>query len=230
MPVTNNAILYGVSVGPGEPELLTLRAVRILRDCPVLAAPRTPGGGTVALDIVSGVVDLTDKELLTLDFAMARDAGARQAAHAQAAAQLRPPLARGLSVAVLNLGDVSLYGSFPYLARQLAEDFTVEMVPGVPSFCAAAARLGISLTRMDQPLHLIPGGVEELAAALPQGTRVYMKSGRQLGRLLDLLDREGVLDQAMLVQNCGMAQERIFYGVDARQAPPDYFSLVIVPG
>lgn len=221
--------LYGISVGPGDPELLTLKAVRILRDCPVVAAPRTPSGGMVALDIAARAVDLEDKELLTLDFAMARDAQARGAAHSQAVEQLKKPLAQGRSVAVLNLGDVSLYGSFPYLARQLVADFPVEMIPGVPSFCAAASRFGISLTRMDRPLHLIPGGVEELTAAMPVGTRVYMKSGRQLGKLLDRLEQEGVLPDAILVQNCGMAQERIFYGAAIKDAPPDYFSLVILP-
>jgi len=133
----------------------------------------------------------------------------------------------GSSVAMLNLGDVSLYASFQYIADLLGGEHPAEMVPGVPSFCAAAARLGISLTEMDKPLHLLPGRVSHAAAELP-GTKIYMKSGRQLGRLLDELEAGGLLDVAMLVQNCGMEGERVFYGADAKAAPEDYFSIIIV--
>ncbi len=223
----NRGMLYGVSVGPGDGGLLTLKALRIIGECGVVAAPRTADGAMVALEIVRSVASLEGKELLPLDFSMAQEAGARAAAHGAAAAKLRAVLDGGRSVAMLNLGDVSLYASFQYMADLLGEGYPVRMVPGVPSFCAAAARLGMSLTEMDRPLHLLPGrvtgGGEEL-----RGTKIYMKSGRQLGRLLDELGEAGRLERAALVQNCGMEGERVFYGEEAKTAPEDYFSIVIV--
>lgn len=220
-------ILYGVSVGPGDGELLTLKAVRIIENCPVIAAPRTAGGDMVALDIIRSVANLEGKEILPLDFSMAHGEAERRTAHEAAAQSLRAVLDSGRSVAMLNLGDVSLYASFQYMTDLLGTEYPKEMIPGVTSFCAAAARLGISLTEMDKPLHLLPGRVCHGEAELP-GTKIYMKSGRQLGRLLDELEAKGVLDGAMLVQNCGMTGERVFYGADAKAAPGDYFSIVIV--
>lgn len=217
--------LYGVSVGPGDTELLTLKALRILQDCPVLAAPRTPGGGRVALDIVAGAIDPSEKELLELDFAMAHDDEARAACHERAAALLRQPLEQRRSVAMLCLGDVGLYGSFGYVAQLLESDFPIERIPGVTSFCAAAARLGINLAEGEEPLHLLPGGAEYVPGP---GTRVYMKSGRKLGDLLCELEQRGALDRAVLVQNCGMEDERVFYGAGAKEAPHSYFSIVLV--
>lgn len=224
----DKGVLYGISVGPGAPELLTLKALRVLEGCPVIAAPRTPGGGMVALEIIRPVVALEGKELLPLDFSMSPDAAERAASHQKAAGLLRAPLEQGRPVAMLNLGDVSLYASFQYVADLLRSSFTVEMVPGVPSFCAAAARLGISLTEMDKPLHLIPGGAPQGRAEPGDGTRVYMKSGRQLRHLLDALERKGALAGATLVQNCGMANEAVFHGVEAKKTEDSYFSIVIV--
>ena len=217
--------LYGISVGPGDPELLTLKAVRAIQRCPVVAAPRTTGGGTVALDIVRGAMPLEGKELLMLDFAMSHDPEERAERHRAAAAILEKRLRQGLDVALLNLGDVSLYASYHYIAEQLRKDYAAEMVPGVPSFCAAAALLGRSLTVMDEPLHLMPGG--SAGEEFPNGSRVYMKSGRQLRSLLQELERRDELNTAVLVQNCSLPGQRVYYGAKALEADDSYFSLVI---
>jgi precorrin-2/cobalt-factor-2 C20-methyltransferase len=206
---------------------MTLKAVRIIESCPVVAAPRTASEGMVALEIARGAVSLEGKEILPLDFTMSRDAKVREEAYEKMAAQLAERLDRGLDVAMLSLGDVSLYASFQYMAERFTASYPIEMIPGVPSFCAAASRLGISLTEMDKPLHLIPGGADGLDE-LTGGTRIYMKSGRKLGRLIDLLEERGELKNAVLVQNCGMANERVLKGKEAKQADGSYFSLIIV--
>ncbi len=223
-------VLYGVGVGPGDPELMTLKAVETIRRCPVLAAPRTRGGGMVALDIVKGVVDVDAKTIVPLDFAMSHDPAERAASHRVAADALRPLLQSGKDVAMVNLGDVSIYGSFRYVSDLLApEGFEVVIVPGVTSFCAAAATLGVSLTEIDTPLHIIPD-----AAGLPEsviaGTDacVCMKSGRRLPALLDELRRHKLLNRSVLVQNCGMANEKIYRDLDNASVGAGYFSLVIV--
>lgn len=221
-------ILYGVSVGPGEGELITLKALRIIKECPVLAAPITPGGDQIALDIVSSVVDLADKEVLSLNFSMSHDAEVRAANHEETATVLRAQLNEGRSVALLNLGDVSLYASFNAIADLLCGEYVIEMIPGVPSFCAAASRMGISLTKMHSPLHLIPSSVLNEDALDYEGTRIFMKAGKQLTPLLEKLEDRGDLSKAYVVQNCGMEDERVFFGAEAKAAPTDYFSLVIV--
>ena len=149
---------YGVSVGPGDPELMTLQAVRRLENCPVIAAPQTPKGGMLALDIAKGAVDLSGKTILPLCFAMSLDPAVQKAAHIEAARAVKEYLDAGQDVAMLNLGDVSVYATFGYLQEILeAEGCKTVMLPGVTSFCAAAARLGQSLTGgMEQPLTIAP--------------------------------------------------------------------------
>ena len=152
-------ILYGVGVGPGDPELLTLKAARVLKACPVVAAPRTREGRSLALDIACGAVDLTKKSLLFLDFAMSRSERTLADTHRLAARQVLEQLAAGLDVALLTLGDVSVYSSFCYVMDLVrAAGYETVMIPGVPSFCASAAALGRSLTEMNEPLHILPAG------------------------------------------------------------------------
>lgn len=145
-------VFYGVGVGPGDPELMTLKAVRVLRDCPVIAAPRTRDGAMLALDIAAQAVDLKEKMILPLFFPMERDAQRLETAHRAAAEAVESCLEQGKDVAMLNLGDVSIYATYSYLMELLSEKgYETRMIPGVPSFCAVAARLGVSLTSMNAP-------------------------------------------------------------------------------
>lgn len=226
----NKGTLYGVGVGPGDPKLMTLRAVETIARCPVLAAPRTPGGRMTALEIAKGAVDLSGKTVVALDFAMSRDAERRSRSHIAAAAVLRGHLDRGFDVAMLNLGDVSLYASFQYLADILRrEGYAIEMVAGVPSFCAAAATLGTSLTDMDTPLHIVPdSGNAEPAEPVPGAATVWLKSGANLRRLLARLEKEGLLGDAQIVQNCGMPGQRVIRDATAGDVEGKYFTVVIL--
>ena len=112
-------VLYGVSVGPGDPELMTLKAVRCLGKCPVIAAPQTAGGRMLALDIARGAVGLDGKTILPLRFAMSRDPEMLRASHEEAARAVKEYLDAGQDVAMLNLGDVSVYATFGYLQEIL---------------------------------------------------------------------------------------------------------------
>lgn len=224
-------IFYGVGIGPGDPELMTVKAVRLLERCPVIAAPRTKSGEMLALDIASGAVDLGGKTVVPLYFTMERDPEKLRESHLAAADAVEPYLAQGNDVAMLNLGDVSIYASYSYLMEILKErGYETAMIPGVPSFCAVAARLNVSLTEMGTALHIAPGSAAlEETLDLP-GTKILMKSGRQMPAVLAELAERDVLGRSMLVQNCGLPGEAVYPDL-SREAPDGgtgYFATVIV--
>ena len=223
--------LYGVSVGPGDPELMTLKAVRCIEQCPVLAAPQTAAGRMLALDIAKGAVDVSGKIILPLHFAMSRDSEVLKASHAAAADAVRAHLDAGRDVALLNLGDVSIYATYGYLEEILtARGYAAVRIAGVPSFCAAAARLGQSLTGgMEQPLTIAPGRHVEQVLAAP-GAKVLMKTGRHLPKTLDALRERGLLANSAMVCNCGLPDEAVFPALTDYDPAQDagYFATILV--
>lgn len=223
-------IFYGVSVGPGDPELLTTKALRVLTACPVIAAPQTANGEQLALSIARQAVDLTGKELLPLAFSMDRDETVRKTAWRKAADQVRAFLDRGQDVAMVVLGDVSIYATYCSLMEILqGEGYATEMIPGVTSFSAVAARLGMSLTTMEEPLHILPASRADQweGLSLP-GTKILMKSGRNLGPLMEELSRRDLLDRASLVANCGLPDEVVCRDLRDFSLSTGYYTTVIV--
>lgn len=223
--------LHGVSVGPGDPELMTLKAVRCIEQCPVLAAPQTAAGRMLALDIAKGAVDVSGKIILPLNFAMSRDSEVLKASHAAAADAVRAHMDAGRDVALLNLGDVSIYATYGYLEEILtARGYAAVRIAGVPSFCAAAARLGQSLTGgMEQPLTIAPGCHVEQVLAAP-GAKVLMKTGRRLPKTLDALRERGLLANSAMVCNCGLPDEAVFPALTDYDPAQDagYFATILV--
>lgn len=225
-----NGVFYGVGVGPGDPELMTLKAVRILERCQVIAAPETKSGEMLALDIARQAVPMDGKTVLPLFFTMERDQERQREAHKRAADAIEAYLAQGQDVAMLNLGDVSIYATYSYLMELLkARGYQTVMVPGVPSFCAVAARLETSLTTMNSPLHIIPagGGLLEEALDLP-GTKVLMKSGRQIEKVVDTLRDKHLIEKAAMVQNCGLPAETVYEDLNEAPAQAGYFATILV--
>lgn len=231
MDNVKKGILHGVSVGPGDPELMTLKAVRCIEQCPVLAAPQTAAGRMLALDIAKGAVDVSGKIILPLHFAMSRDPEVLKASHAAAADAVRAHLDAGRDVALLNLGDVSIYATYGYLEEILtAQGYAAVRIAGVPSFCAAAARLGQSLTGgMEQPLTIAPGRHVEQVLAAP-GAKVLMKTGHRLPKTLDALRERGLLANSAMVCNCGLPDEAVFPALTDYDPAQDagYFATILV--
>lgn len=226
-----NGTFYAVGVGPGDPGLLTLQAANILKRCPVIAAPQTKSGQMLALDIARSALNLREKEVLPLSFTMSREPSLREESYQTAARQIEAFLQKGLDVAMVNLGDVSVFATAYYILERIREDgFETFMAPGVTSFSAVAARLSWSLTEMETPLHIIPASADlDLALQFP-GTKVLMKSGSAIHETVQALERAGLLDRAALVADCGLPTEQVYH--DLRKLPENlsYFATIIVQG
>ena len=222
-------ILYGVGVGPGDPELLTAKAIRLLRECDAVAAPKSADGRQTALDIASPYIG-QDKSILLFDMPMTHDRQARNASHDAAADALCALLDEGKTVVFLTLGDPTIYSTYWYVHKRVAaRGYAAELVPGVPSFCAAAATMGRALCEDGEMLHIIPAshGREREGLALP-GSKVLMKAGRGVLRVRDELRESGQLEQAALVERCGMEGERVICDLDELDEPSGYFSIILV--
>ncbi len=223
-----HGILYGVSVGPGDPELITVTALRTLEKCPVIAAPRTGGRKTLALDIARKTTDLSSKEILYLEHRMVTDTDTLQKQYRENAEQIAEYLKQGKDVALLNLGDVSVYSTYCYIAEKLRQaNFHCEMIPGVTSFCACAALLGQSLTEVTQPLSIFPGSYADLDAALDTpGGKVLMKSTKALPYLRTAIQKRGLEEKTTIVSDCGLPSQRIHTITD--EDIQSYFSTVLI--
>lgn len=219
--------LYGVSVGPGDPELLTRKAIRIMREADVIAVPNIGHKRQTAYEIAAEY--LRDKELLDCVMPMTKDRSAAQAAYEAIADDVCGLLEAGKSVAYLCLGDICVYSTFFYIHDIVrARGYDTEVVPGVTSFSAAAARLGIALCEGPERLIVAPVLASDVDEILEfPGNKVLMKSGKALFELRDKLAECGKLEDASMVANCGLPDEKVlerFADVDC----DDYFSVVIV--
>ncbi len=149
---------YGVGVGPGDPELMTLKAVRILRMADVIAFAGSSTSDSTAFGIaVKAVPEIMEKDLLPIHVPMTRDRQAQEIEHGRTAHLIETYLDEGKNVACLTLGDPSIYSSFSYYRKLLEKDgYKTEMVSAVPSFCAVAAKLNIPIAEWEEPVHIIP--------------------------------------------------------------------------
>lgn len=220
--------LYGIGVGPGDPELLTLKGARLIRECDVVGVPDSGTGEQVALDIVRAHVH--DKPVWYFSMPMTRDEEELARHRNTAADRICAVLEEGRSVAFLTIGDPTIYSTYLYVHRLVEErGFPAEMVAGVPSFCAAAAALGVPLCEAGEALHILPAsyqGADE-GLALP-GVKVLMKSGKKLDALLEKLRERGELKNAVLAERVGLAQQRLVHNLEEMEGQPGYLSLVIV--
>ena len=219
--------LYGIGVGPGDPELMTLKAVRIIGECPVAAAPGKDARSSAAYRIASGAVPgLDKKEIVSVPMPMVRDRDVTAKAHREAASLLRHYLDAGKDVAYLTLGDPTVYCTFSYIQELLeADGYETELVSGIPSFCAAAARLGRPLALGGEGIHVIPAprfGDETLRE---NDTYVLMKAAGSMGEVKALL--EGAPVSVCAAENCTMEDERLYRSAGEIPGDAGYFSIIL---
>ncbi|MCQ2443442.1 MAG: precorrin-2 C(20)-methyltransferase [Oscillospiraceae bacterium] len=222
------AILYGVGIGPGDPELLTLKAARLLHEADVIAAPDTGREARTALNIVRE--HIAGKPILNCPAPMTRDRFTLERAWNQSADAICAQLEEGKTVVFITLGDPTIYSTYLYIQRLvLQRGYSAELVPGVPSFCAAAAKLNLSLCEGEQRLLIVPSSYNGLEESLNvPANKVFMKTGHQLAQLQDTLRQRGQLDKASLVVNCGLEGERVEAEFAQSEPQAGYFSIVIL--
>lgn len=223
--------LYGVGVGPGDPELMTVKAIRTIERSDVIVVPGKNAEDSVAYRIAAGICEnLTEKQLIAVEMPMVKDEAVLEAGHRTAAAQIEALLDAGLTVSFLNLGDVTVYATYMYVHQIVeADGYDTAIINGITSFTAAAARLNIDLVEKAQPLHVIPASyrkdsVDELLA-LP-GTKILMKPGKEMANIRDAVLASG--QEAVMVERYGMPGEKIYR--DPAEIPDDasYYSVIIV--
>ena len=223
----NCGILYGIGVGPGDPELLTLKALRCLKEADVIAAPGKDVREAVAFRIaVQTVPEILEKELLPIDMPMVMDRKRLEASHRAGASALEHALEQGKTIAFITLGDPTVYSTFTYLEAQVRYDgYRTAYVSGVPSFCAAAAALRVPLAERQEPLHIIPAVHRKPEELFGRGNCVLMKSGRKLREVKEYLKASG--RPVFTAVNVGMENEALYR--TAEEIPDDagYFSLII---
>lgn len=223
--------LYGVGLGPGDPELMTLKADRLIRSARVIAWPAPEHGESFARSIAAAAIP-ADAEEIAIRVPMVPDRAPAQAIYDAAAARIAAHLAAGTDVVALCEGDPLFYGSFMYLHARIAPRHPVVVVPGVSSLAACAAAAGRPLCARTEPVAVLPGPMAEdaLAARLAEpGAVAIVKVGRHLPRLRAALLRAGRAGRAVYVSHASLGRERVLPLAEAPEDAP-YFSMILVPG
>lgn len=221
-------VVYGLGVGPGDPELITLKAARLLRGLAVVAYPVQEDGTSIARNIAAALIAPGAVEI-AIDTPMN---GLAEEGYVRAAETIAGHLDAGRDVGVLCEGDPLFYGSFGHLFQKLADRHTVEVVPGVSSLTAVAAAARTPLAARNDVLTVLPGTLpdERLRERLIGADAVaIMKVGRHLGRLHALLDGLGLLPRALFIERASHPDQRVLPLAEVTADKARYFSMIIVP-
>ncbi|MGW2469904.1 precorrin-2 C(20)-methyltransferase [Streptomyces bauhiniae] len=234
-----NGKLYGVGLGPGDPSLMTVRAVEVIAEADVVAYHSARHKRSIARSIAERHLraDHIEEPLVYPVTTETTDhpggyRGAMEDFYAEASARLAAHLDAGRTVAVLAEGDPLFYGSYMHMHKRLADRYDTEVIPGVTSVSAAAARLGAPLVEGEEVLTILPGTLpeEELAARLAStDAAVVMKLGRTFPKVRGAFERSGKLSRARYVERASMSQERVADLADVDAASVPYFSVAVLP-
>lgn len=220
--------LYGVGVGPGDPELLTLKSVRIIKESDIIAIPNTDKDKCAAYKIVKQIIkDIDDKEFLYIDMPMTKDEEKLKNSHEAGKNIIIENLKEGKNIAFLTLGDPVIYSTYIYIHKLIKEaGYETEIINGITSFCACAAKINEGLVEKSQELHIIPASYQiEESLGFP-GTKVLMKSGKKISDVKDKIKEKNL--KAVMIENCGMPDEKIYRSVEEIPENAGYYSLIIV--
>ena len=233
------AKLIGVGTGPGDPELLTLKAVRAIENADVVAYFAKQGNSSNARAIVASLITSQIEEQLgypvttEIDRRHADYKSATAAFYAEAAERVAGHLDAGRTVAVLSEGDPLFYGSYMHIHVRLSQRYPTEVVPGITAMSGCWSQAGLPLVQGDDILSVLPGTLDEIALRdRLNGTdgAVIMKVGRNLAKIRRAIEAAGKLDGAIYVERGTMANGHHIRLVDKLDDVAPYFAIVLVPG
>jgi len=221
--------LYGVGLGPGDPELITLKAARLIENATTIAYPTLAGGDSFARAIAAGLIREGTREI-RMDVPMSTERQPAQSAYDTGAAEIAKVLEAGNDVVCLCEGDPFFYGSFMYLHARLTAAFDIQIIPGVTSVTACAARAAMPLAARNERLTILPGPLpeDELRTRIDGAESVViMKVGRHLAKIRAVIDNLGLTDQAMYVERATLPEELVLPLSQAPEKAP-YFSIILL--
>ena len=224
-----NGVLYGVGVGPGDPELITLKSLRLIKSTEVIAYPKLKGSKSFARNIIEEFIDLPKVEI-AIEIPMTVNRLPAQRAYNAAAQEISTHLNMGKNVVFLCEGDPFFYGSFMYLHSRLYKKYSVEIIPGVSSMTACAAMAKKPLAARNEVLTVLPGTLskKELERRLADNnSSAIMKVGRHIKKIKSVIDRLGLMDSSLYIERASLKEQKVLKLIDAPEVAP-YFSMVLV--
>ncbi|AIZ56598.1 S-adenosyl-L-methionine-dependent uroporphyrinogen III methyltransferase [Candidatus Methanoplasma termitum] len=223
--------LYGVSVGPGDPELITIKAKRCIESSDVIAYPvRERGEESTALNIVKGAIDLSGKRIEGILFEMSPDPSVRESNYKEAVKKVASLLDEG-DVSMINLGDATVFSTYMHVSMDISEmGYETETIPGVTSFCTGAAEANIPLVIDNEGLAIVPmakGGDKVFKALRDFDNIVVMKAFNSMRTLASMMNELGIPhENAVVVSNVSMKDQYI--GKFDPERKYGYFTTVII--
>ncbi len=231
--------LYGIGVGPGDPDLITVKGAKILQRCAHVFVPKARHeGGSVALGIAEKHIN-PDARIHEIVFPMTTDKAELEARWEESARAVAEVLEGGLDACFLTLGDAFLYSTYIYMLRALRRripDLEVVTVPGITAFSAAAALAEFPVGEAKEPVTIIPTAddLDEVRRSLAEsGTVILMKVGKRLQRILEVLDEFDALDRGVFVSRAGMDGQRVVRDLRELRGEEEtrgYLSIVLIRG
>jgi len=229
-------VLYGVGIGPGDPELLTLKAVRILKQVEVIAVPKSKEEAeSKALSIVQQAVDIKGKEILELVLPMTKEKEILAKAREDVVNLICEKLKQGMDIACITLGDPLFYSTFSYfipLITKVLPEIEVRVIPGVTSINAVSSITLLPLAEADEKVAVIPATYEE--KGLKEIIRnfdsiVLMKINKVMDKILTILEELDLKDKAVFISRAGWPDEVVVKDVESlRNKRLDYFSMIMI--
>ncbi len=221
--------LYGIGLGPGDPELITLKAARLIETATTIAYPTLAGGDSFARAIAADLIPEGTHEI-RMDVPMTTERAPAQKAYDLGAAEIAKALDSDENVICLCEGDPFFYGSFMYLFARLTDHYDVQIIPGVTSITTCAARAAMPLAARNERLTVLPGplGADELKTRIEGAESVaIMKVGRHLSKIRDVIESLGLTDQAMYIERASLPEEVVLPLAQAPEKAP-YFSMILL--
>jgi precorrin-2/cobalt-factor-2 C20-methyltransferase len=225
-----NIKIWGLGIGPGDPDLITVKALKILQAADVIAYPAPADGESLVRSIAAPHMSGTQEEIV-IATPMVVERHPAQDVYDKAASEIAAAVDAGKSVAVLCEGDPFFYGSFMYLFARLSENYAVQVVPGVSSLAACSAELALPLAARNDVVTVIPGPLDEETLEqqlMATNVAAIIKVGRHLGKIKRVLEKIGATDNAHYIERATMKNQNIVPLSDLNDDSAPYFSMIIV--